>query len=158
MAFNPIRIATPADLPELAQLYRQTVLTIAPQKYSPEQVQAWADAPNNYDYFYQFIFDATTYIWEDETGIVGFSGLQSNGHITSLYIRHDRVRQGIGKYLLLEIMAEAKQQGLSRLYSEASEFSVGLFLKMGFNIFGTEHTYYGVVKFYRYLVEYKQLS
>lgn len=148
-----LRIANSHDLDNLAQLYRETVLAIAPQKYNPEQVQAWANAPLDRANFREFILGAETHILEDGAGIVGFAGLDPGGHFTSLYIRHDRTRQGLGRELILLIIQQARTRGIKRLYGEASEFSVGLFVKMGFKISATEYSLYGGVMFYRYFVE-----
>ncbi|MGJ3248230.1 MAG: N-acetyltransferase family protein [Elainellaceae cyanobacterium] len=148
-----IRIAEESDLPELATLYHQTVVAIAPQRYTPAQTRAWASSALDAHHFRQFILDATTYVAVDETGILGFAGITSSGHVTSAYVRGDRIHQGIGSTLMQVILNHANQNGIQRLYAEASEFSLGLFTKFGFKLYDTEVIEHQGVEFTRYLVE-----
>ncbi|MEO0538714.1 MAG: GNAT family N-acetyltransferase [Cyanobacteria bacterium P01_A01_bin.123] len=148
------RLADGSDVPALAQLFKETVLAIAPQKYSPEQTQAWAAFAAAGDPFHRFIVEAITYVAEDNTGIAGFAGIASDGHVTATYVRHDRIRQGIGSQLMHHIFEYAKKHHIQRLYSEASEFSLGLFKKFGFQQYDTEVVERHGVTFTRYLMEY----
>jgi putative acetyltransferase len=148
-----IRIATESDLPELAALYHQTVLAIAPQRYTPAQTQAWASSALDAEHFRRFILEATTYVADDETGIVGFAGITATGHVSSTYVRGDRIHQGIGSTLMQAILEHASHHDIQRLYAEASEFSLGLFKKFGFQLYDTEIVERQGVEFKRYLVE-----
>lgn len=147
-----IRIATAADLPELAALFRQTVLTQGPEYYSPDQVQAWA-ATAAADGFRQLILGVTTYLAVDPGGIAGFGGISRTGHVASLYVHHGRLHQGVGSILMAVILDHGQTQGLPRLYGEASEFSLGLFQKFDFTCYGSEVVERHGVEFRRYLVE-----
>lgn len=150
-----IRIGEESDIPALSELYQTTVLAVAPQRYSPEQTQAWASLALDIDSFRQFILTATTLIAEDETGILGFAGIAQDGHVTAVYVKSDRIRQGIGSTLMQEILEYAHLYKIKRLYAEASEFSLGLFQKFGFHIYDFEIVDRKGVKFKRYLVERK---
>lgn len=149
-----LRRAETADIPELARLYRETVAAIAPSRYSPTQTQAWASFADDPD-FRHFITEATTWVATDETGILGFAGLHPSGRISAVYVRCDRIRRGIGSQLLQTLLHEARRLQLARLYAEASEFSLGLFLKFGFRITGLETVERQGVEFRRYLVEWR---
>lgn len=148
-----IRQAEEKDLAALADLYRETVLAIAPQRYTPAQTEAWAGCGTNNDRFRHFILEATTYVVEDETGIVGFAGIEKNGHVSSAYVRSDRIHQGIGSKLMQILLDHAAQHHIVRLYGEASEFSLGLFKKFGFQLYATELFDLKGTTFTRYLVE-----
>jgi putative acetyltransferase len=148
-----IRIAKELDIPALAELYQTTVLAIAPQHYSQAQTQIWASFSADTAGFQQFILKPTTFIAIDKTGIVGFVGIADDGHVTSAYVRSDRIRQGIGSTLIQQILEYAHSHKIQRLYAEASEFSLGLFEKFGFHIYDTEIVDYQGVQFRRYLVE-----
>ena len=162
-----LRLATAADVPALASLYRETVLTHAPQHYSPVQTQAWAAFGANTPAFRRFILEATTYVAEikgadttaemginpDSPLILGFGGLATDGHITALYVRHNCLGQGIGSHLLTTLLNQAHQEKMTRLYAEASAFSLGLFQTFGFRHYATDRVERGGVEFERYLVE-----
>lgn len=163
-----LRLATAADIPALASLYRETVLAHAPQYYSPAQTKAWAAFGADTPAFRRFILGATTYVAEPHgtdaatTGdlenppeqplILGFGGLATDGHITALYVRHDRLGQGIGSYLLTTLLEKARQEQMPRLYAEASTFSLGLFQKLGFRHCGSDRVEHNGAEFDRYLV------
>lgn len=148
-----IRQVRETEVADLATLYQQTVLHHAPQCYTSEQTEAWASSATEIDTFRRFILDATTYVAEDETGIVGFAGIEPNGHVSSAYVRRDRTRQGIGSALMQVLLSHAADQQISRLYGEASEFSLGLFKKFGFQLYDTEVVNFRGATFTRYLVE-----
>lgn len=148
-----IRLAQATDVPELATLFQTTVQQSAPQYYSPAQTQAWASLATGRDAFQQFILGVTTYVAVDATGIVGFAGIAADGHVASTYVRSDRLHQGIGSLLMETVLEHARLHQIPRLYAEASEFSLGLFQKFGFHLYGTETVDRQGVKFERYLVE-----
>ncbi|QQE63766.1 GNAT family acetyltransferase [Leptolyngbya sp. BL0902] len=160
-----LRLATAADIPALASLYRETVLTHAPQHYSPAQTQAWAAFGADTPSFCRFILEATTYVAEsdgfvadqpvvnaDQPLMLGFGGLAIDGHITALYVRHDCLGQGVGSHLLTALLEKARQDRIPRLYAEASAFSLGLFQKFGFRHTATDRVERGGVTFDRHLV------
>jgi putative acetyltransferase len=148
-----IRLAQESDLPELAELFRQSVLSTAPQRYTPNQIQAWASSATDADSFRRLILEPTTYVATDSTGIVGFAGISSDGHVASTYVRGDRIRQGVGSMLMQVILDHANRNDIRRLYTEASEFSLGLFKKFDFQLYDTEVVERRGVQFMRYLME-----
>ncbi|MGF1569934.1 MAG: GNAT family N-acetyltransferase [Nodosilinea sp.] len=148
-----IRVATAADVPALAELFRQTVLHHAPSYYSPAQTQAWASSGTDNPQFRQLILEVTTYVAVDSTGVLGFAGIGETGYVASAYVRHDCLRQGIGSALMQAVLGYAQTHHLQRLYTEASEFSLGLFQKFGFRIYDTEVVERCGVPFTRYRME-----
>ncbi|MDA0266577.1 MAG: GNAT family N-acetyltransferase [Cyanobacteria bacterium] len=145
-----IQLAIAADLPELTDLFRQTVLAHGPQHYTAAQTQAWATLDP--ERFRQLILGVTTFVAVDDTGMLGFAGLGDDGHVASVYVRRDRLHQGIGTALLTQVLDHARSLGMARLYGEASHFSLGLFQKFGFQLDGTEAVDRQGVLFERYLV------
>ncbi len=148
-----IRPADHSDLRELTAVFWKTVLTHGPTYYTSEQTYAWAAIALERDRFYAFIFDVTTYVAEDESGIVGFAGIAPDGRIAAVYVRQDVIGQGLGSVLMQHLLAHADRHRMSRLYSEASEFSVGLFTKFGFQQYDTDVVERYGVTFTRYLME-----
>jgi len=148
-----IRLAKTADVPQLAQLYYETVIRNGAQHYTEAQIQAWASFAQNETAFAQFFEAVTTFVREANGDMLGFAGIAADGHVTAIYVRGDRLGQGIGSQLMETLLQYAAAQGLHRLYAEASEFSVGLFLKFGFQQFDTEVVDRHGVQFRRYLME-----
>lgn len=148
-----IRIAAEDDLPSLAMLYTDAVRTTGPSAYSTQQVESWAATVDDADRFRDFILRPTTYVAVEDDQPVGFAGIEDDGHVTSVYLRGDRQRRGIGAQLMHVILDHARQANIDRLYAEASEFSLPLFLKIGFESIGTEKVERNGSIFLRHLVE-----
>ncbi|MEP0549101.1 MAG: GNAT family N-acetyltransferase [Rhodothermales bacterium] len=133
----PIRAATAADVPDLAALYAAAVRIVGPAHYDAAQVEAWAafaEEPR----FRSFVLDPHTVVAEDASGITGFAGLADDGHVTALYVRPDRMRQGIGSALLCAVVERAGARGIARLYTEASAFSRPVFARHAFRLDAVE--------------------
>lgn len=150
-----IRVAQESDVPELAEIYAQTVRVDGLEHYTLEQTQAWATFALNKRHFRKFILDVTTFLAVDETGILGFAGIGKDGHIASVYVRHDALHQGVGTALMKKVLEYGQTQEITRFYAEASRFSLGLFKKFGFQVYDTEIVERQGVEFERDLVELK---
>ncbi|MDJ1168148.1 GNAT family N-acetyltransferase [Roseofilum sp. BLCC_M154] len=150
-----IRVAQESDVPELAEIYAQTVRVHGLEYYTLEQTQTWAAFALNKRHFRKFILDVTTFVAVDEMGILGFAGIDKDGHIASLYVRHDCLHQGVGTALMKRVLEYGQTQEITRFYAEASRFSLGLFKKFGFQVYDTEIVERQGVKFERDLVELK---
>lgn len=148
-----IRLAKTADVPQLAQLYYETVRRNGAQHYTEAQTQAWANFARDQTAFARFVTAATTFLIEEDNALLGFAGIAADGHVTAVYVRGDRIGQGIGSQLMETLLNYAETQDLQRLYAEASKFSLGLFLKFGFQQFDVEVVERDGVEFQRYLVE-----
>ena len=148
-----IRVAVKSDLPELAKLYTHSVQALAPQHYSKKQVIVWASFASEGEAFEKFILEPTTFVAQRFGRLWGFSGITGEGHIASLYVHGERTRQGIGSRLLEFVLVYARIHQMGRLYSEASEFSLPLFEKFGFEKYSTEKVVRNGVQFSRYLMQ-----
>ncbi|MBE9068709.1 GNAT family N-acetyltransferase [Leptolyngbya cf. ectocarpi LEGE 11479] len=148
-----IRVANAGDLPTLSTLYRQTVLVNAPAYYSPAQTKVWSASISDADHFRRFILEVNTFVAIDDKAILGFAGIGDNGHVASAYVKHDCIHQGIGSVLMQSILDYAQEHHIRRLYAEASEFSLGLFKKFGFQLYDTEIVDLQDIQFERYLME-----
>ena len=147
------RLAVANDFSRLREIYRQSVQKLAPTLYSPEQVKAWSLTPDNREKFWQFVFIPDTYLLLENEIIIGFCGLESNGHIASLYVHPDYTRQGYGTKLLVYVLNQGINQGMGKFHTEASFFSSPVFCRLGFEIVTRESVNYGSVLFERYKME-----
>jgi len=150
---STIRRAKAADMPQLAELYYETVTLNGAQHYTEAQTQAWASFALDQTAFAQFLEGVTTFVMAADGDLLGFAGVAAGGHVAAVYVRSDCLGQGIGSQLMQTLLQYAESQGMQRLYAEASEFSLGLFLKFGFQQFDLEVVERHGVQFQRYLVE-----
>lgn len=149
-----IRIATSDDIPDLAAIFVHAVTTLAPEYYTPEQVQAWAATPQDSDRFQHWLQNGQVWVAQEGDRILGFVGLMDDGLVSALFVHGDYGRQGIGSRLLSTALAWAQQHHFPNLRAEASELSRPLFAKFGFHTDATETVTRGGVVFHRALMSY----
>jgi putative acetyltransferase len=133
-----LRLATAADVPALAVLYRDTALALGPQVYTPAQVAAWARSTDDAERFARYILDADTWVADGDDGLpAGFCGVAVHdgvGEVHSLYVRATLTRRGLGSALLAHALAQARAAGATRFEAWATPFSKPVFQRAGFRL------------------------
>ena len=116
-----IRIAQPADVLELKDLFQDTVLNINRRDYSKAEVEDWASYGNDLSHIKGMIkthyFIVAT---NQQSQIVGFSSITHQGYLHSMFIHKDFQGKGIATILLNEIERYATARGIMRITSEVS--------------------------------------
>src|SRR6478752_5516632 len=119
-----IRLATPADVPSINDIYNYYVLhSTCTYQLEPETIEArrtWLESHNPVTH--------PVTVAEINGEVVGWGSLSefrpraayANTVEASVYIRHDMHRRGIGKALLLDLIARAKAAGHHTLIGGAS--------------------------------------
>ncbi|WP_323911701.1 GNAT family N-acetyltransferase [Aeromonas caviae] len=138
-----------AHIPRLLDLFEQSVRRLGPAHYSPEQVEQWARGAHHPGLASQ-LRDHHGWVIEQDDVPLGFATLSDDGHLSLLYVSADHPRQGLGTLLLERVLAAASQMGLGSLTTEASAFSLALFLRHGFLLTGLETVERGGVQFIRH--------
>lgn len=148
------RLATAADVPQLAALYAHTANALGAWCYSAEQVRAWAGFAADLEAFADYVLTASTWIHSAGDGqIIGFCGVAANGEVHSLYVRADHTRQGLGGRMLAHALATARSQGVQHFAAWVTPFSRPLFDRAGFVLVRTSTESFNGVLFERYRVE-----
>src|SRR5437870_5276417 len=120
------------DAPALLALFRDTIRRVNSRDYSPAQIAAWAsDDIDTASWFGRF-GGRYVPVAEEAGRPVGFAELESDGHIDRVYVSSDHQRRGIGRQLLVAVVAEARRVGLARLFTEASITARPFFEAQGF--------------------------
>ncbi|MFM5064353.1 GNAT family N-acetyltransferase [Aeromonas caviae] len=138
-----------AHIPRLLDLFEQSVRRLGPAHYSPEQVEQWARGAHHPGLASQ-LREHHGWVIEQDDVPLGFATLSDDGHLSLLYVSADHPRQGLGTLLLERVLAAASQMGLGSLTTEASAFSLTLFLRHGFLLTGLETVERGGVQFIRH--------
>ncbi|MBA8782223.1 GNAT family N-acetyltransferase [Aeromonas caviae] len=138
-----------AHIPRLLDLFEQSVRRLGPAHYSPEQVEQWARGAHHPGLASQ-LREHHGWVIEQDDVPLGFATLSDDGHLSLLYVSPDHPRQGLGTLLLERVLAAASQMGLGSLTTEASAFSLALFLRHGFLLTGLETVERGGVQFIRH--------
>lgn len=127
-----LRDAALSEALQLAELHRRSVLELAAEYYSKEQLDAWVKgiAPDNY---YQPILEGRLTVVEADGRIAGFSIVGPEpGRLGLLYVSPDFARQGVGKLLVEKIEAEALDLGLELISLDSSLNALAFYEKLGF--------------------------
>lgn len=157
-----------ADLPlatcaAMAQLFHDTIHQVNSRDYSPEQIAAWSpkvklgEAWRN-----RLLPKQALYIASDQASghnqPIGFAELDpadSNGqaHIDCFYVHHQWQGQGVGTALISALETDAKAQGISLFYVEASITAQPFFSRKGFKVIREQFRTLGSCRFKQFYME-----
>ncbi|MDR2915143.1 MAG: GNAT family N-acetyltransferase [Tannerella sp.] len=128
-----IRQATVFDIPELKELYQNTVLTVNQKDYSAEEVEDWASCGDDLSHL-QESFDEQHYIVaeNDKREIVGIVSVNDTGYMHTLFVHKDFQHQGIATLLYQAIEKYVEEKGVTKITSEVSITARPFFEKQGF--------------------------
>jgi putative acetyltransferase len=154
-AATRIRDYDAKDAPEIAHLFYETVREVNRAVYSSEQVRAWAPEVPDPAAWHARMSGRRTLVAEEDGEVVAFAELEGDGHLDMLYCRQDAVRRGVGSRLYGAVEERARQQGLKRIFTEASITARPFFERHGFRIVrertvvvrGVEMTNFSMEKF-----------
>ena len=128
-----IRNAENKELAVLTRLFQETLLRVNSRDYTPQQIEAWgrkADKSRLEELFassLQFMVAET----EDQK-IVGFTSINSQGYLHSMFVDYRYQRQGIARLLLTKAEEYARRYGATVLSAEVSITALPFFEKQGF--------------------------
>ncbi|MCA9118738.1 MAG: GNAT family N-acetyltransferase [Planctomycetaceae bacterium] len=118
----------------VADIFCQAIHRTASEHYTPEQINAWAPLPVDYQRWRVRLEQKRPFLYFDGENICGFIELESDGHIDCHYVHPDYNRMGIGSALLRHVLQIAAGRELPKLFVEASHVAKGLYLKHGFDV------------------------
>ncbi len=122
------------DAQAIARLFRETIQKINSQDYSPEQIAAWVGKHEDLAAWRARLAVKNPFVAIQESQVVGFAELESDGHIDCFYVHHACQGQGVGTALMHAIEQAAQQADLKRLYAEVSITARPFFAARGFVI------------------------
>ncbi|GAD59364.1 putative acetyltransferase [Brevundimonas abyssalis TAR-001] len=134
MTVVSIRPYTPDDLDTLIALFNGAVRRVAGRDYTPAQIAAWAPGTPDRAAWAARLLGRPTLVAEIEGVIAGFSDLEPDGHIDMLFVDADHQGRGVAGALLDRIETMAREQGLARLFTEASITARPVFEHRGFHV------------------------
>lgn len=116
----------------LWQLKVHTIKKINTRDYSAEQIKAWAPDTYNSENWTARAQNMQPFIAEVEGEVVGFSDLQDDGYIDHFFCHCDFQGQGVGKALMLQLIANSKHRKIPHIYSHVSITAKPFFEAFGF--------------------------
>ncbi|MGD1503574.1 GNAT family N-acetyltransferase [Vibrio harveyi] len=122
------------DAPILWALFYNTVRNVNRRDYNEQQLKAWAPDEFDSEIWLQKMTDIHPFVAELDRVIVGYSDVQSSGLVDHFFCHHAYQGQGVGRALMAHVFKQAKEKGLTRLYSEVSITARPFFEHMGFSV------------------------
>ena len=129
-----IRLYAAEDLEMLIALFNGAVRRVASRHYTPAQIAAWAPETPDRAAWAARLSGRPTLVAEINGVIAGFSDLEPDGHIDMLFVDAGHQGRGVAGALLDRIEAMAREQGLERLFTEASITARPVFEHRGFRV------------------------
>jgi putative acetyltransferase len=122
----------PADVPDLAEIFRASIEDLTADDYSEAQQEAWASAADDEEEFGLKLAGELTLVATYGGAVVGFASLADNTRIDMLYVHPAASGQGAGAMLCDALEKLAAARGSKELTVDASDSARGFFEKRGF--------------------------
>lgn len=122
------------DLPELQQLFVDSISSICQNDYDSKQINAWISTIENQKRWQELLTNQFVLVAHHQDILVGFCSLDKGNYIDFLYVHKDYQRQGVAYKLYLEIEQEARRQRQTELASDVSKTARPFFEKVGFRV------------------------
>ena len=127
-----LRPMLPADVADLAEIFRASVEDLTADDYSEAQQEAWASAADDEEEFGQKLAGELTLVATYSGAAVGFASLADNTRIDMLYVHPAASGQGAGAMLCDALEKLAAARGSKELTVDASDTARGFFERRGF--------------------------
>jgi putative acetyltransferase len=127
-----MRPMLPADVPDLAEIFRASIEDLTGDDYSEAQQAAWASEANDEEEFGRKLSGELTLVATYGGAAVGFASLADNKKIDMLYVHPAAAGQGAGAMLCDALEKLAAGRGGKELTVDASDSARGFFEKRGF--------------------------
>lgn len=130
-----LRPFLPADAPLLAQLFRDSVETLAADDYDEDQLAAWASLADDEEAFAQKLAGGLTIVALLDGAIAGFAALREGRLFDMLYVHPRAARRGVGSALADAIEKLAQARGATEIVVDASDAARDFFATRGYAAF-----------------------
>ena len=130
-----IRPLTELDIPEMRELFRTTVLTVNSKDYTKEEVADWASCGESVAHWKELLAK-NDYIGaiDGQGKIVGFSSMNAEGYLHSMFVHKDWQGKGVATLLLSEVEKMACGYGVRKISVEVSITARPFFEKHGYKV------------------------
>lgn len=130
-----LRALTEADIPEIQELFRNTVLNVNIRDYTEEEVNDWASCMEDENVVKELL-DANCFIAaiDGNSKIIGFSSMNEEGYMHSMFVHKDWQGRGVATQLLSEVENKAREYGVSVITSDVSLTASTFFERNGYEV------------------------
>lgn len=129
-----LRRFRPEDLPEIADLFSDTIHRVNCRDYTPEQIRVWAAARDRLAGNPDFFLSLYTIVAVKRGKIAGYGNIDDTGYLDHLYIHSDFQGQGIATAICQELERYAFSQHAPKITVHASITARPFFEKRGYQV------------------------
>ncbi len=129
-----IRQGKPEDIPELQNLFVNSITAICNSSYNTQQIKAWTSAADNTQLWHQTIDTQYVLVAQHSNLIVGFATLHNQNHIDLLYTHKDFQHLGIASMLCTAIENKATRLHQTVLTCNSSITALPFFENQNFKV------------------------
>lgn len=130
-----LRILKESDTTDMKELFCSTVLNINIKDYTKEEVEDWASCGENADRWKELISENRFVgAFDRDNRLVGFSSMNKDGYLHSMFVHKDCQGRGVATSLLSEVEKIAADFGVTEITSEVSITARPFFEKRGYNV------------------------
>jgi putative acetyltransferase len=124
------------DAADVADVFYRSAREVALSDYTPEQVKAWVPKRWDAEHEHKRSGDGRlVLVAEGESGhVIAFIDLEPDGHIDRLYCAPEAAGRGIAARLYSRMEDAARADGITRLFTEASELARRFLERRGFAV------------------------
>jgi putative acetyltransferase len=131
-----IRRYRESDLDDVIAVFQAAIRETAARDYSPLQIAAWAQADRKA--WARRRMDRPTWVARLGGAVVGFTDLETDGHLDMMFVHPARQGRGIASRLLATVEAAARADSLARIFTEASITARPFFERRGFRLIAAQ--------------------
>lgn len=129
-----LRLATLHDIPDMKNLFAETIRTVNSKDYTPDQIEIWTAAVFNADRWHQLIKDQYCMLaFNSSDTLIGFGSLLKD-YIDFMYVHRDYQGIGTASLILKVLLAEACRQKYVIVYADVSITARPFFESRGFMV------------------------
>lgn len=118
----------------LYDIFSTSIKMNAKAFYTSEQLDAWAPVEMDTIKWKERMIGINPYVVIDNSKIIGYADLQSNGYIDHFFIKGGHANKGVGRFLMNHLLNKAHEQQIKVLCADVSLAAQGFFEKFGFKI------------------------
>jgi len=129
-----IRRALLDDIPSMQKLYIETIKEVNRHDYTLKQIEDWASCGIDKKRWL-FLFDEFNFfVCIIKSEVTGFTSINSEGFIHTMFVSKDFQRQGVGQYLLNYLFSIGDQKDIKTYTAEVSITAKLFFERNGFKV------------------------
>ncbi|OCJ11950.1 acetyltransferase [Rhizobium sp. AC27/96] len=132
-----IKAYLPDDARATIDIFLRAIRETASKDYSPEQIAAWAKV-DDAEVWAQYRASRPTWLAMNGPMPVGFTDLKPDGCLDMMFVDPDHQGKGIASLLLATVENAARDQGLRRIFTEASLTARPFFERRGFVVLAAQ--------------------